>query len=69
MEDLLSYIIPNWGIVDVTIEDPSMEEIITHIYTRSGRLDGAQHEAGCREEELMSQEPAIDGRAQGGKET
>ncbi|WP_238323111.1 hypothetical protein [Gorillibacterium massiliense] len=34
MEDLLAYIVGNYRIADVTIEDPSMEEIITDIYSR-----------------------------------
>ncbi|SEN30203.1 ABC transporter ATP-binding protein [Lihuaxuella thermophila] len=32
IENVLSYIVQNYQLVDVTIEDPSMEEIITHIY-------------------------------------
>ncbi|HEY0826779.1 MAG TPA: ATP-binding cassette domain-containing protein [Bacilli bacterium] len=35
IEAVLAYIIKQYRIVDVTIEDPPMEEIITHIYARS----------------------------------
>ncbi|ASS76675.1 ABC transporter [Tumebacillus algifaecis] len=36
IEEVLSYIVHNHRLVDVTIEDPPMEEIITHIYARTG---------------------------------
>ncbi len=35
IEAVLAYIIQQYRIVEVTIEDPPMEEIITHIYARS----------------------------------
>ncbi|MFC7440983.1 ABC transporter ATP-binding protein [Laceyella putida] len=34
IENVLSHIVQNYHLVDVTIEDPSMEEIITHIYAQ-----------------------------------
>jgi ABC-2 type transport system ATP-binding protein len=37
IEEVLAYIVHNHRLVDVTIEDPPMEEIITHIYARTGR--------------------------------
>jgi ABC-2 type transport system ATP-binding protein len=36
IENVLSHILQNHRLVDVTIEDPSMEEIITHIYEQRG---------------------------------
>ncbi|MBL0389294.1 ATP-binding cassette domain-containing protein [Tumebacillus sp. ITR2] len=37
IETVLSFIVTNYRLEDVTIEDPSMEEIITHIYERTGK--------------------------------
>lgn len=37
IEAVLAYIVNNHRLVDVTIEDPPMEEIITHIYARTGQ--------------------------------
>ncbi|ARU61254.1 ABC transporter [Tumebacillus avium] len=37
IEEALAYIVNNHRLVDVTIEDPPMEEIITHIYARTGK--------------------------------
>jgi len=34
MDELLSRMVQDWRIMDITIEDPAMEEIITHIYSR-----------------------------------
>ncbi|WP_282941051.1 ATP-binding cassette domain-containing protein [Paenibacillus sp. RC67] len=34
MEQVLSHIVAKYRVVDVTIEDPPMEQIITHIYAR-----------------------------------
>ncbi|MCL6457880.1 MAG: DUF4162 domain-containing protein [Gorillibacterium sp.] len=34
MDELLGRMVQDWRIVDITIEDPTMEEIITHIYSR-----------------------------------
>jgi ABC-2 type transport system ATP-binding protein len=36
IEEVLAYIVQHGRIADVTIEDPSMEEIITKIYARTG---------------------------------
>jgi ABC-2 type transport system ATP-binding protein len=38
IESVLSQIVERYRIYDVTIEDPPMEEIITHIYARSGSV-------------------------------
>lgn len=35
IERVLAYIVENYRLVDVTIEDPSLEEIIAHIYART----------------------------------
>lgn len=37
IEEALAYIVNNHRLIDVTIEDPPMEEIITHIYARTGK--------------------------------
>ncbi|WP_028547519.1 ABC transporter ATP-binding protein [Paenibacillus sp. UNC451MF] len=45
MEQVLSHIVAQYRVVDVTIEDPPMEQIITHIYAREGRY-GSNEERG-----------------------
>jgi ABC-2 type transport system ATP-binding protein len=40
IERVLAHIVQNYRLEDVTIEDPSMEEIITHIYARTGKEVG-----------------------------
>ncbi|SHE12466.1 ABC transporter ATPase [Chlamydia abortus] len=37
VEEVLGYIVRHYELEDVTIEDPPMEEVITHIYERSGK--------------------------------
>lgn len=37
IEAVLAHIVQNHRLADVTIEDPSMEEIITHIYAQKGK--------------------------------
>ncbi|OXM87290.1 ABC transporter ATP-binding protein [Paenibacillus rigui] len=37
MERVLSHIVKEYRVVDITIQNPPMEEIITHIYAREGR--------------------------------
>ncbi|MFD2172099.1 ABC transporter ATP-binding protein [Tumebacillus lipolyticus] len=43
IEEVLAHIVHNYRLLDVTIEDPPMEEIITHIYARTGNEEGSQH--------------------------
>ncbi|MGB8955193.1 MAG: ATP-binding cassette domain-containing protein [Tumebacillaceae bacterium] len=40
IEDVLAHIVGNYRLEDVTIEDPSMEEIITYIYEKTGKEAG-----------------------------
>lgn len=40
VEEVLTYILQHYQIADVTIEDPPMEEVITHIYSRTGKEAG-----------------------------
>ncbi|MGZ4113300.1 MAG: ABC transporter ATP-binding protein [Tumebacillaceae bacterium] len=40
IERVLAHIVQHYRLEDVTIEDPSMEEIITHIYARTGKEAG-----------------------------
>ncbi|MFD0872235.1 MULTISPECIES: ABC transporter ATP-binding protein [Paenibacillus] len=40
VEEVLGYIVRHYELEDVTIEDPPMEEVITHIYERSGKEAG-----------------------------
>ncbi|MCX7572221.1 ATP-binding cassette domain-containing protein [Tumebacillus sp. DT12] len=40
IETVLAYIVQNYRLEDVTIEDPSMEEVITHIYAKAGKEQG-----------------------------
>ncbi|WP_248927766.1 ABC transporter ATP-binding protein [Paenibacillus hamazuiensis] len=40
IEAVLAHLVRHCRIRDVTIEDPSMEEIITHIYARNGEASG-----------------------------
>jgi ABC-2 type transport system ATP-binding protein len=40
IEEVLAHLVAHCRILDVTIEDPSMEEIITHIYSRNGEVTG-----------------------------
>lgn len=42
MEELLAHMVREWKVVDITIEDPTMEEIITHIYSREEGEHGKQ---------------------------
>jgi ABC-2 type transport system ATP-binding protein len=42
MDELLRRIVQDWRILDITIEDPAMEEIITHIYSREADSIGAE---------------------------
>lgn len=40
IEAVLAHIVTHYRLDDVTIEDPHMEEIITHIYERTGKGEG-----------------------------
>ncbi|GIP31221.1 ATP-binding cassette domain-containing protein [Paenibacillus sp. J2TS4] len=40
VEEVLGYIVRHYELEDVTIEDPPMEEVISHIYERSGKEAG-----------------------------
>lgn len=40
IEQVLAHIVQHYHLEDVTIEDPSMEEIITHIYARTAKEVG-----------------------------
>lgn len=46
IEQVLAHIVSRYRVMDVTIEDPPMEQIITHIYARESRYD-RKEEAGC----------------------
>jgi ABC-2 type transport system ATP-binding protein len=52
MEEVLNYLIQHFGIEDITIEDPTMEQVITNIYSRSPiSLSGIEHKSGIIERE------------------
>ncbi|MDF2962330.1 MAG: transporter [Paenibacillus sp.] len=38
IEQVLAHIVSHYRVVDVTIEDPPMEQIITHIYAKESRI-------------------------------
>jgi len=46
IERVLAHIVSRYRVMDVTIEDPPMEQIITHIYARESRF-GRKEAAGC----------------------
>ncbi|MEO3944022.1 ATP-binding cassette domain-containing protein [Gorillibacterium sp. CAU 1737] len=48
MDELLGRMVQDWRIVDITIEDPAMEEIITFIYSRDSQNDELKER--CRRE-------------------
>lgn len=45
IDHVLAYLMQHYHLLDVTIEDPSMEEIITHIYERRGEEVNANEPA------------------------
>ncbi|WP_058303382.1 ABC transporter ATP-binding protein [Gorillibacterium timonense] len=50
MDELLGRMVQDWRIIDITIEDPAMEEIITHIYSREQETNercSSAEEGGC----------------------
>ncbi|UQZ86537.1 Daunorubicin/doxorubicin resistance ATP-binding protein DrrA [Paenibacillus konkukensis] len=47
IEQVLAQIVSKYRVIDVTIEDPPMEEIITHIYARGGHVGKQEEGAAC----------------------
>ncbi|GAA4855262.1 ATP-binding cassette domain-containing protein [Paenibacillus vulneris] len=63
LEKVLSHIVTHYRVVDVTIEDPPMEQIISHIYAREAKY-GSRDDGG-EPHEARGVEPEYSGQRQG----